>query len=104
MTSIKPDHGPGEAYDPDVLYAAYCEFKSDATRSLLACESHPEARAHITRLNRIISKQEFMDRLQELAQFPDRFEQFKKLLQDGWQNGRGQPLPTFLQSGRPLRR
>lgn len=94
MTDSPPSHT-----EFDELYAAYCEFKNDATRALLSDESNSHRRENLQRLNRLMTKPEFCNRLLSLD--PRRFEKVKTILANGWQNGRGQLLPGYLNEDHP---
>jgi hypothetical protein len=82
-----------QAYDIDEMYAAYCEFKNDITRSFLSDDASPSSREHLLRINRIMPKSEFAREVKRLAEQPDKLAEFRRLLADGWQDGRSQPFP-----------
>ena len=64
MTSTPPiGNVPEELHE---LYAAYCEFKNDATRALLRDEQDPEGREYIKRTNHPMTKVQFVQRLEFL--------------------------------------
>lgn len=69
------------------LYAAYCEFKTDAVRSLLAGERGQETIWKIRSLGRVMGMQEFLDKLLSLANHPQKYHEFRDIMLAGWQSG-----------------
>lgn len=78
----------GEDSKTDELYAAYCEYMSDARRAMVPAEPTEEARRNLARIIRTISKAEFKSCMDELGKSPDRFSYFERLVKKGWQDGR----------------